>query len=525
MRGAFLITLAQLVTKIMGAIHRPFGQWLIGDHGLGLANGPSSAYYIMLAVSSIGLNVAISRLVAERLALKDLRGARRVYQVASGMLIVSGIAFALFFGLGAQWLARLVEMPEAWPGFLALAPAVLFVSLLCGFRGLYQGMQTMQPSAVSQVVEQIVRVGLSIPLMAVLVRVSLPFGAAGFNAGNTVGTLSAVLYFAWLWARTKPIDGWTTVAPGVESWEHESVTSLMGKILAIALPLSLIGAAQPLMGFLDTKIVTNRLTFLGLADQANAAVAWLANSGTFRDLPTILTNALYTSLVPAVAESYATGRLEQARYRASTAFRITFLIAIPATIGLAVGGRDVYGVLLTGSGWIVMEPLAWSALFLMIQYVSSGTLQGMGRIMVSVRNLVLGLLVKVALTYWWTGLPNLGVRGAAYATSVGIGVTAALNLWALWRYLGLRINLKGDVLRPAVASAIMGLGIWLVSPVVHHIIPMYRVAAVIVVLFAGTVYAVAILALGGVTKADLGLVPGVTPGMINRLARYRLLRD
>jgi stage V sporulation protein B len=509
----------------MGAVHRPFGQWLIGDRGLGLAAGPSYAYYVMLAISSIGLNVAISRLVAERLALSDLRGARRVYKVASAMLIVSGVAFALLFGLGAKWLARLVEMPEAWPGFLALAPAVLFVSLLCGYRGLYQGMQQMQPSAVSQVVEQIVRVGLSIPLMAVLARISLPLGAAGFNAGNTVGTFSAVLYFAWLTYRTKATDGWTTVAPGVQSWEHESVTTLMGKILAIALPLSLIGAAQPLMGFLDTKIVTNRLTMLGMSGQVHDAVAWLGNASTFRDLPTILTNALYVSLVPAIAESFATGRLDQARYRASTAFRITFLIAVPATVGLAVGAQDVYGILLTGPGWIVMEPLAWSAFFLMIQYVSSGTLQGMGRIMVSVRNLVAGLLVKVALTYWWTGLPALGVRGAAYATSVGIGVTAGLNLWALWRHLGLKVDLKGDVLRPALASAVMGLSIWLASPVVHHFIHFNRLAALIVVGFAGAIYAVAIFVLGGVTKADLGLIPGVSAGMLDKLSRYRLLRN
>jgi stage V sporulation protein B len=525
MRGAMLITLAQLVTKLLGAIHRPVAQSLIGDAGLALATPPSNAYYIILALSSIGLNVAISRMVSERLALEDYRGARRVFKVATGMLLISGAIFSVLFGLGAKWMAAYMEIPEAWLGFLVLSPALFLVSILCVFRGLYQGMQQMTPSAFSQIVEQIARVSLSLVLIALLAH-QLNWGAAAFNAGNTIGIGMAVLYFLWLFFRTRPTAGWTTVAPGVESYEHESVTSLMGKIFAIAAPLAIMGAIQPIMSLADTKLVISRLVDMGVSSNyAKEAQAWLANAGALRDLPTILSNALYISLVPAIAESWALGQKEQAQYRTGIAMRLTWLIGIPATIALLVGGKDVYGIFYKGGGWVVMAPLAFSCLFSMLQQTVSGALQGMGKIWSSVWTLLVGMIVKILLTYWWAGVPALQENGAAYATVVGFLVAAALQMYDLYRYMGFRLDLKHHAAKPALASLIMAVAIWFSSMGVHRFVHNTRLAGLVVVAVGGFVYLAAILLLGGVTTADIGLIPGFTQGALNWLRRHRLVRD
>ncbi|HYF93089.1 MAG TPA: polysaccharide biosynthesis protein [Symbiobacteriaceae bacterium] len=524
MRGAMLITMAQLVTKLLGAVHRPAAQAMIGDTGLALATPPSYAYYIILAISSVGLNVAISRLVSERLALEDYRGARRVFHVASVMLVISGLVFSLLFGFGAKWMASLFHMPEAWLGFAALAPALFLVSVLCVFRGLYQGMQQMQPSAMSQVVEQLARVSISLVLIAALAQ-EIHWGAAAFNAGNTIGIGMAVLYFIWVYLKQRPTANWATTAPGVASYEHASVSLLLGKILAIAAPLALMGAVLPIMGLADSAIVINRLMAIGVPEHlAEQAQAWLSNAGTLRDLPTILTTALYISLVPAIAESVATNQMEQARYRTGTAFRLTFLIGLPATVALLVSGRDVYSILYTGSGWTVMSPLALSCIFMMVQQTSSGALQGMGRIWTSVRNMLTGVAVKVLLTWWWTGLPGHRENGAAYATVVGFLVAAALQLVALRQYMGFRINWRGDAVKPLAASAMMGVAIWGASLAVHRVIHSPRLAGLIVVAVGAAVYLVAVLAVGGITMADIGLIPGFPQRGVLLLRRYRLLR-
>ncbi len=523
MHGAMLITAGALISRLLGVLYRPGAQQFIGDAGLDLVTPPSAAYQVMFAISAVGLNVAISRLIAERLVVEDYRGARRVLRVATGLLLVSGTVFSILFALGARWMATVSGYPESWTGFIALAPAIFLVTLLSVFRGLFQGMQHMRPAATSQVVEQAARVGLGLVMVALLAPVDLGFGAAAFNAGNTVGILLGVIYSAWVYFTQRPTAHWNTVAPGVESYEHEPVRKLVERILAIALPLSLLGAVLPLMGLVDSFLVKNRLVAAGL--DGDAALAWLANAGQLRDLPSILTTALYVSLVPAITESIAARRWDQVRYRSAAAFRLTFLIGIPATAGLLIGAESAYKIIYEGPGYVVMGPLAWSTLFLMVQQTSAGILQGMGLIWLSVRNMLLGVAAKLILTYWWTGIPALHAAGAAYATDVAFAVAAGLNLLVLQRRVGLAFRLKEDILQPLLASSVMGLVIWLMAPAVHAAVAYERLAGAIVVGTGALVYLVAIFGLGGVSEADLRLIPGVKPGLIAALRRYRLVRD
>jgi stage V sporulation protein B len=518
-----LITISSLISRLLGALYRPIAQLFLGDYGLALVTPPSAAYMIIMAVSSVGLNVAISRLVSERLAVQDYLGARRILHVATWLLVISGTLFGALFALAAPWLARVQGFPEAAPGFVALAPAIFLVSLLCAFRGLYQGMQYMYPSAVSQVVEQAGRVGLGLAAVAFVSPIAINYGAAAFNAGNTIGILLAVLYGGWVYFRQRPTETWTT-AEGPYSVAGDSIASLLRKILSIALPLSLVGAILPLTQQIDSMIVTNRLLAIGVeAGAAKEALAYLMNAGTLRDLPAILTIALYVSLVPAVSQSMATGQREQALYRTTLALRLTFLVGTPATIGLIIGAKEAYEVFFTGPGYLVMVPLAGSTLLLMVQQILSGTLQGMGLIWTSVRSLLVGILVKTVLTYWWTGLPGLQAKGAAYATTLAFGVVVGLNLWALHRSLGFGLRLREQALRPLAAALLMGAAIWLASPTVHQWVQQPRLAGLVTIGLGSLIYLIAIFAVGGVTTADLRMVPGISPALVERLSRFRVL--
>lgn len=525
MRGAFLITLGSLISRVLGALYRPVAQIPLTDQGLALVSAPNAAYMIIMAISSTGLNVALSRLVSQRLAVGDLRGARRVVHVAATILGVSGLFFSLLFALSADWLATVQGFPEAKPGFLVLAPAILLVTVEVAFRGLYQGMQQMRPAAVSMVVEQAGRVFLGLAGVVLLTPVAMNLGAAAYNGGNTVGILLGALYGIYVYLRERPMANWTTVEPGVESWESESFWRLSGKIISIALPLSFLGAIVPLMLQADTALITNRLIGIGVDEaKAKLALSYIANAQQLRDLPLILAQALYMSLVPAVSESIAMGKEDQARHRASTAMRITWLIGLPATVGLAMAAQAAYGVLYRGPGWYVLGPLGWSTVFLMLQQTSSGILQGLGLIWLSVINQLVGVLVKVVLTYWWVGLPGLQENGAAWATTVGFVIAAGLNLWALKKHFRLGVGFRANVYRPLLASILMGLVLYLVGPLLVELIPYHRVAGLLTIALGGAVFGLTILALGGLNEADLKMVPG-SGALVRLLKRLRLLRE
>lgn len=525
MRGAVIITIAAFLSRVLGSIYRPVAQIFIGDAGLALVTPPAAAYQVILALSAVGLNVAISRLVSERLAVADYRGARHVFRVSVVLLLISGLCFGLLFALGAKWMARVQGFPEAWLGFMVLAPAIPLATLVAAFRGLYQGMQQMKPSAISQVAEQAGRVGLGLIMVAVLARYGVTMGAAAFNAGSTVGVLLGVAYALWIYTIGRPAEKWSSTADGVVSLAQEPQPKLLGRILSIAVPLSIIGALLPVMQQIDALIVTNRLLGVGVEPaQAKEALAYLANAATLRDLPSILTMALYVSLVPAVTESIATGRVEEARRRAATALRVTLLIALPATAGLLVAARAAYGIFFTGPGYLVMAPLALSTLFLMLQQTAAGTLQGMGLIGLTVRNMLAGVLVKIVLTYWWTAVPTWGAVGAAYASVAAFGAIALLNLLAVRRRLQVSVSLQADIGRPLLATALMVTVIWLVEGPLWGLIGHPRLAGLAVVAAGGLVYLVAIFGLRGVTEADLAALPGFRQRWIEGLRRRGLLR-
>lgn len=526
LRGAFLITAAAFVSRLLGAVYRPVAQQFLGDQGLALVSPPANAYLIILAISSSGLNVAISRMVSERLALQDYRGARRLMRVATALLMGSGLLFALLFALASPYLAAKQGVPEAAPGFLVLAPAIFLVSLVVAFRGLYQGMQSMRAAAISQVVDQVGRVGGGLLLVALLTPYALNLGAAGFNAGATAGVFLCAIYGAWVYWRDRPLDQWARMAPTADSLEHAPLRDLLVRFMAIALPISLVGTAQPLMGQIDSWYTIPRLLAAGIpALEAREALAHLVNAQTLRDLPSILSFSLYTSLVPALAESTATRQFDQARRRVEGSFRITFLVGLPATIGLVVGAQSAYGVFFSGPGYEVLAPLGWSTLFLMVQQISSGILQGMGLIGLSVRNLLVGVLLKGLLTYWWLGIPALGVDGAAYAWAVAYLVIALLNLAALRRRLDLRLRIRKDLLPPLLASGLMGLVIWLLQPLIFGAVSSHRLAGLLVIGAGALAYGPFILAFGGLREADLRLLPGMRPAWIARLKRLHLVRE
>jgi len=525
-RGALLITAGSLISRILGVFYRPVAQIPLGEDGLALVSPPNAPYMLILAVSSTGLNVAVSRLVSQRLAVGDLRGARRVVRLSGTVLGVLGVLFSFLFAAAAPWMARVQGFPEAAPGFLALAPAILMVTLEVSLRGLYQGMQQMRPAAMTMVIEQVGRVIIGLTGVFLLTPIALNLGAAAFNAGNTVGVFLGLVYMAYIYLRERPMRSWTTVAPGVESWEKLSTWQLMREILAIAMPLSFLGAVLPLTQLADTALITNRLIAAGTdVAEAKRALSYITNATQLRDLPIIFAQALYVSLIPAISESMALGREEQARHRSAAAMRLTWLIGLPATIGLVAAGRDAYGVLFTGPGWYVMAPLGWSTIFLMLQQTSSGILQGLGLIWLSVWNQLLGVLVKIVLTWWWTGVPALGATGAAWATTVGFLLSAGLNLLALRRRFGLGLGVRANILRPAAASAVMAAALIWVSPLFRSAIGWARLSGLVVISAGVLVYGAALLALGGIRQADLELVPGISPALIRRLRQLRLLRD
>lgn len=539
MRGALVLTLAALVSRVLGAIYKPIVTRLFapfdgqqGDAGMGLTAIPLASYQVILSFTSVGFNIAISRLVAERLALGDQQGAWRVFRLSMWFMGISGAVLSVLFWLGAPHLASVSGRPEAAYGFIAMAPSILLVSVMAAYRGLFQGFQQMTPNAMSQIYEQIIRVLTGVALVWALRRISIPIAAAGYNFGDGVGAIAGLAYLVALYRRARASmwsdagvaaarEGDTLPAPAADTW------AVIKEITRQSLPISLIGAVLPLIMWTDSFLVIRRLAAAGITGLvADGDYGRLSNAFTIINLPAILTTAIYVSLVPAVAEALALGNREQARSRSITAFRVTMLFALPSALGIYILADPIYRLVLGGTqGGAVLQALAWGTLFLMVQQTSSGILQGAGQLALPVRNLLIAAVIKVVLTYSLTGIPGLGVTGAAYATVTTFAVAGLLNLRDVQRHLGAVFDAPSMLIKPglaalAMAGAVVAGQLALVA-ITHRVL----LAGIIMMPVGALVYGLVLLSLGGIAERDLLLMPRIGERLAATLKRLGMLRN
>lgn len=533
LRGALMLTLAALVSRVLGAFYKPIIARIfapfdgrLGAAGIGLTQVPLSAYQVILSFTSVGLNVGISRLVAERMAMGDPRGARRVFRLSLALMTGLGLLSAVVMFAGAPWIAGLVAKGavETVPGFRATAPALLVVSVMAAYRGLFQGFQEMTPNAHSQIIEQIVRVSTGVILTSVVLNAtgSVPLGAAAFNFGDVLGALAGLLYLVAL-ARRAGEGLWAVGEEGVVAEPPtaeaapETPWMLVRRIFAVAGPIAISGAVVPIMMLADTFFV-----FRSVPD-AEAAYGLLTNAFMITYLPAVFTTAIYTSILPAITEATARGDLTLARRRAGQAYRMTMLLAVPAQTGLYVLAAGVYSLLFGDpSGGPVMAAISWATVPIMLQQTTAGVLQGTGQITLPVRNFVLGALVKGVLSALWT--PTRGIEGAAHATAVGFLVAALLNLIFVERILGRTLKTRGMILKPLAAALAMAGVIALVRGPLGRGVGAQALVTLLLIGIGGIVYGVALLLVRGIRRQELEHLPRVGRPLAAWLGRAGLLR-
>ena len=166
LKGAMILTIAGVIVKIIGAFSKVLVARILGGEGIGLYMMAYPIYQIIVSISAAGIPVAISIMIAEKLANRDMRGVQQVFNVSLRVLTLVGIIFSVGLYASAEWLIKwnIITDPRALIPIQLLSPAIIVVTILSCFRGYFQGFQYMVPTGTSQVFEQIFRVGSMVGL-------------------------------------------------------------------------------------------------------------------------------------------------------------------------------------------------------------------------------------------------------------------------------------------------------------------------------------------------------------------------
>ncbi len=462
LKGTFILTIASFVVKVIGSLNWIFVSRILGGEGIGLYQMAFPIYFFAMTVSQAGVPVAISIITAERVALKDIFGARRVFKISMTLMLFTGILFSVLTYFSARWLIdwQFIRDERAYMSVVALAPTVFFVTFLAASRGYLQGWQRMTPTAVSQIVEQIFRVITMVVLADLLLPWGLDWAAAGASLGALAGAVTGLIVLVWFHIKlNRDIEknySAEELKPSPQS-SQETTLSIIKRMFKLALPVSAASIMLPVVSNLDLMIVPQRLEVAGYSvRQATELFGYLNGMAVpLINLATILTASLAVSIVPAISEARALKDTARIFRQTAAAVRISNFVCFPAFVIIFFLATPISSLIYNapGAGPAVMIS-AVSIILLGLHQVSTGVLQGLGHTTIPMVNMILAACAKVALNWTLTAIPAFGIMGAAWATAADMGVAAFINLYFIYKYIGYKMEL-GQLFKTILSAAVM----------------------------------------------------------------------
>lgn len=515
LQGAFILGLAAIISKIIGAFQKIPLQNLGGDGVFGIYNTVYPLYMLMITLAVAGLPLAVSKFVAEQNAIGRPDESRRIIRLSSMLLGGLGLVMALLMYTGAPLIAELIGNRHVVPSIRAASLAMLFVPVMTGLRGYFQGLQQMVPTAVSQVVEQAIRVTVMIVLLLWLMsrHASLETIAAGAMLGSVAGGIVGLLTMLGYMARHRRKerqqpsirDGDNALAGEAlhetanqaqrgklnsressgnatgdgphfvvqadrseerisreddlqsEKQQRRSNAEWIRTLLIYAIPVCLGSLAVPLMNLVDTFTVPRLLRGEGLDEIQSMVSFGIYNRGLpLVQLVTMLATSLSVLFIPAMAEARLRGGPEAVRQQAGLALRWFWLIGLAASAGLAVLAEPINRMLYgDAAGTEALRYMALTAAGSTVSIIAAALLQGLGAVRAPAFSMLAAAGVKALLNVML--VPALGISGAALAGAVAYMLAAGLNVALLARLVALRPAPGAVLAKPALIIAAMSL--------------------------------------------------------------------
>ena len=430
-RGALILLVGGLICKLIGAIYRIPLSNILGPEGIGIYQLVFPIFSLFLILASGGSATALSKLVASCRAKGENKRARRfLFQSIILLLVVSLVFSGLFLAFGGP-LSSFQGNEKAALGYVGAAIAIVFASVLTAFRGYFQGYQNMTPTAVSQIVEQVLKLVLGLTFAHLLIGRGPAYGAMGAMIGVGVSEIFALLYLAITYAfKRKKLD---ILEPEIETTFSQDLKLLIKQTL----PITLNSLIMPLILAIDSFLIVNLLVSSGNSSEISTEMFGVYSGmvNSLVNFPTVFSMALAISLVPAI--SYGREKQEK-NLDASSVFKLIFYIAIPCIFIYFCFSREIIAVLypsatnqnLLSLGALLLRISAINILYISLLQITTAILQGNGKSLAALANVSVAGVIKILLTLVFVS-GAFGIYGAAIASAICYSIAAGLNIITL----------------------------------------------------------------------------------------------
>lgn len=567
LNGAMVLAAATLIVKVIGILYKIPLSNMVGAVGRGYFDSAYNLYIPIYTISMAGLPVAVSKMVSQQMALKRFRDVKMTFKVATRLFLFTGTTGTILLLILAFPYAYLAKSLEALPAIFAITPSIFFCCIMSIYRGYYNGMRNMTPTAMSEVWEAIGKVifglacakfsitygysrfeqGLSVYGKVVATEAEAssaiyPYAAAAAAIGVTVGTIIGMIYMMILYKFKG--DG-ITKQELAESPRPDKSQTIAKALISLAIPVVASSLVFSVTNLIDSMTIQNRLATMienNLGYIRNLYGAQLAVSNIldadipkylygaytmsldFKNLIPSITMTLGVSAIPALSAAWALKDKLQLKQSVESVLRVTMMFSLPAGIGMGVlaypilqlmyeTGKSADAVSIAAP---IMAAYGYTIFLISLSQPMTNMLQALGKAKIPVYSLSIGAIAKVITNYIFIGIPALNINGAVVGTVVCYTIIVVINLVALVRTTKVKLDYMSIAVKPLICSVLCGIAAYTSFGIFNTILPQITkgghsitcaIATVIAVGLAVVVYAISMLLVNGIVKEDIIMLP------------------
>lgn len=574
LQGAMILTISVAAVKIINGLFKIPLFWILGAEGTGYFTSAYSLYTLLYSIATAGFPIAISRMISANSTQRRFRDVKKIHNVSIPLFICTGlIGFGLMVG-GTFIYADAINSPGVIYSTLALAPTVFFYCMMSIYRGYYEGMRNMYPTAISEVIEAISKLiigltcaylilkfgmdsyyatgtvlGVAYETEALARSAILPLASAGAILGTTVGAFAGFLF---LMIRHKIVGDGITQAELEASPDPRESRETLNTLVKIAIPVAIGALVMNISDFIDSLFIQNRLSHImavspdqltniysNLIAEKSIPVDKLVTTlyGCYGSASSIMmiipavTATFGISALPSVTAAWTEGNKLKIKSSIESVIRITTLVTIPAGLTLSIMSQPISEFLyLKGNNQAEIDVIANVLTLLGIAGVFLATatplfsmLQAVGRVDLPVKLLAIGVVIKVIINYTFVSVPQINIQGAGTGTLICYLFITIAAMYFLYKETTIMPNLKSVFLKPLLSGLSCAIGALLMYALLSNIINIQRVDTLIALIFGVIIYIISLFVFRSITKSDILMLPkGKT--LLKKLEKRGIMR-
>ncbi len=576
LKGSFILTLSMVAVKLCGMVYKvmlaniygSFGDDFAGI-GTGLFSNAYELYVPLFTLATAGFPAAVARLISESTAKNRYKDVDVIHRVSKRFFAIMGPACFLIMFFGSFIFVKIIDQPYALYPVLTLSPMILFACLVSTYRGYFEGLRDMVPTAISEVIEACSKLFIGLGLSYLIMKLGigqyensgtvfgltfsteqdamytlLSFSASGAIMGITLGSL---LSFCFLYIRYRLSKGAIPSECIENSLEARSKRETFNRLLRTAIPIGACSLIMSIASTIDTVMVQRVL--LGLAEtkpaellaQYNGELDGLINDEeilihtylfgvysnclTIMQIVTSVTQVFGTAALPNVTAAFARGDKRELKTSIEAVLKITTVFTLPTGLGMFAIPYQIVSLFYSGNiavfGAGILRVMGIGVIFMACSTPLCSMLQAIGKVNIPLKIYSVAMLLKIGLNYLFVSIVSINVVGAAVGSFIAYLFVCIVAVYCLYKYSGVRFNLTKALVKPLIAAAACAGSAYVFSGLFQKNMP-FRLSTVAAIICAGVIYIIFLLLLRAFSDNEIKMLPKGEK-LSKALAKLRLL--